>query len=423
MGSTHTLLTPTIIAKEALAILRNNLVMGTKVHRSYEREFKKIGGSVTIRKPVKFQVTTGRTRAASTITEQSITLTVATQNHVSWQFNTADLTLTIDEYSKRYIEPAANVLANTIDADVLSLYKDIYNEVWESTGFVDPESFIVLGKAGRKLDEEAAPQMDRCVVLNPAANWSLANAMKNMYVTDVSKPALQKGYLARIANMEVYMDQNVKVHTTGAFHDSGSTQALQVGLTGGTGIPTTGATVAGTAAKTLTLLNFRVADTQVLKTGDVFEIAGVYAVNPVSGDSTGQLRQFVVTADASCAATETTSGNAVTVYVEPNLVATGPYKTIDTFPAAAAAVTVVGNENEPYPINLAFHKNAFALVMVPLQVPANTWSAVATEAGFSIRVLKDYDIDTDDEIIRLDVLYGVKTLYPELACRIRGAEG
>ena len=426
MAPTHTLLTPSIIAKEALAVLKNNLVMGSKVHRAYEMEFKKIGGSVTIRKPVKFKVTKGRTRSTSTVYEQSITLTVATQDHVSWDFFTKDLTLTIDQYSKRYIEPAANVLANEIDATVLGLYDDIYNEVWESTGFVDPESFIVLGKAGRKLDEEAAPQANRCVVLNPAANWSLANAMKNMYVTDVSKPALQKGYLATIANMEIYMDQNVKVHTTGNFLDTvSSTVNVIRGGTGDTLIPQgTNTNPDATTAQHIELINFRVVDTQVLKVGDVFDIVGCYAVNPVSGASTGQLRQFVVTADASCAVTDTSGPAAVTVYISPAMVATGPYKTVDTIPANGAIVSIVGTQGEPYPVNLAFHKNAFALVMVPLITPeGSTFGATATEAGFSIRILKGYDIDTDEEIIRMDVLYGVKTLYPELACRIRGAEG
>ena len=410
MGSTHTILTPTIIAKEALMLLKNNLVMGDKVHRSYENEFKKVGGSITIRKPVKFKVTTGRTRSTSTITENSITLTVSSQKHVSWAFNTKDLTLSIDEYSERYIKPAVAVLANEVDADLLSLYKDIYNEVHESSGFISPESFIVLGKAAQRLDEEAVPQQDRCVVLNPAANWSLANAMKNMYVTDVSGKALKKGFLAPIAGMEVYMDQNVKTHTTGTFHDTGSSDNLILGTTGGN---------TGTLVE---VAHIRVATTLALKQGDVFTIAGCYAVNPMSGDSTGTLRQFVVTADASNSATTTAALSSV--YVQPDLIDTGPYKTIDTLPAAAAAITVLGYETEPYPVNIAFHKNAFALCMVPLAKPDGVpFAASASESGFSIRVVKAYDIDTDDEVIRLDILYGVKTLYPELACRIRGAEG
>lgn len=410
MGSTHTLLTPTVIAKESLMRLKNNLVMGNRVHRNHEMEFNKIGGSVTIRKPVKFTVTTGRTRATSTITEQSITLTVSTQKHVSWAFNSADLALTIDQYNERYIKGGTLVLANSIDADLCALYQDVYNEVWESTGFISPESFMVLGKAAQRLDEEAVPQDDRVVVFNPAAHWSMANAFKNMFVTKVSEKALTKGYLATIANMDIYMDQNIKVHTTGVFHDTGSTAAILVGTTS-----------PANAATGIELIHFRVVSTVALKQGDVFTIAGVQAVNPVSGDPTGALREFVVTADASAAATATSA--IVTAHIDPPLIETGAYKTINTLPAAGAAVTIVGTQNEPYPVNLAFHKNAFALVMVPLPMPKGVWGATAMDEGYSIRVLKDYDIDKDDEVCRLDVLYGTKTLYPELAVRVRGAEG
>jgi len=412
MGSTHTLLTPTIIAKEALMKLRNNLVMGSKVHRNYEMEFPgspKKGGSVTIRKPNKFKVTTGRTRSTSVITEQSITLTVSEQKHVSWAFNTKDLTLTIEEYKDRYIEPAAIALANEIDATICALYKDVWNDVYESTGFVTPESFLVLGKAAQRLDEESVPRDQRCIVLNPAANWSLANALKNMYVTSVSGPALKKGYLATIAGYEIFMDQNIKVHTTGDFHDTGSTAALIVATTGGN---------TGTLVE---LAHGRIVASQALNIGDVFTMADVHAVNPVSGESTGVLRQFVVTAVADATATATSA--IIALNVEPELIDTGAYKTVTTLPAGGAAVTVLGTQGEPYPENLAFHKNAFALVMVPLAKPEGAWGSVATEAGFSIRVVKDYDINTDDEICRMDVLYGVKTIYPELACRIRGAEG
>ena len=111
------------------------------------------------------------------------------------------------------------------------------------------------------------------------------------------------------------------------------------------------------------------------------------------------------------------------VYVKPNFVDTGPDKTITTFPAAGAAITVVGTQSEPYPMNLGFHKNAFALVMVPLIMPNGVWGSTASSDGYAIRVLKDYDVNTDDEIVRMDILYGVKTLYPELAVRLWGAEG
>lgn len=406
---TITLLEPTVIAMEALMMFENNMVMGAHIHRKYKKEFKKVGDTITIRKPVKFTVTKARTRTESGVTEPSVTLQVATQAHVSWDFTSVDLTMTIEEYSERYIKPAANVLANTVDADLTALYDDVYNEVHESSGFVTPASFIVLGKAGQRLDEEAVPQDGRVLVLNPAGNWSLANALRTVYVKEVAKPILQRGYLATIANFEIFMDQNIKAHTVGDFASSGC--SVVVG--------SVGATINGTS---LALGQFTVVDTEVLKVGDVFTIAAVYAVNPVSGLSTGELRQFVVTADASCAGTETTTGRDVTVYISPEIIDTGAYKTVNQDPVNGAAVTIVGSAGMSIPQNLAFHKNAFALVTVPLEMPHGVWGARASnkKTGLSIRVLKAYDVDDDEEICRMDILYGVKTLYPELACRLSG---
>jgi len=416
MANTNTFLTPTIIAKEALMLLKNNLVMGSNVYRDYEAEFPgdpKKGGTVTIRKPVKFSVTKARTRTNSNVTENSITLSVATQAHVSWAFYTKDLALSIEEYSTRYIRPAAAAIANQIDNDLCGLYTDVYNAVYESTGFVTPNTFMVMGKAMQRLDEEASPPEDRVVVFNPAAHWSMANALTALYQQEPGTKAIRKGYLGTIANAKIFMDQNIKTHTVGNYSNSGSTgtDRIKVATTG----PAAGST-------TINLIDLKNVSTVAFKDGDVFTVASVYAVNPMSGESTGVLRQFVITADASCAATETTSAAMVTVYVSPEITETGAYKTVNTLPAAAATVTMLGNEGSLYPQNLAFHKNAFALVMVPLPKPADTWGSTVSDEGFSIRIVKDYDISADEEICRMDVLYGVKTVYPELAVRIWGQQ-
>ena len=423
MTVTHDLLTPTIIAREALMLLKNNLVMGNRVYRAYESEYPgapKKGGTVTIRKPVKFMVTKSRVRSTSVISETSITLTVSTQAHVSWQFSSKDLTLTIEQYSERYIAPATAKIANTIDADLCGLYTDIYNSVWESTGFVTPSTFMVLGKAMQRLDEEAAPPEDRAIVFNPAAHWGMANALHNLNAQNVGEMALRKGFLGRIANCEIYMDQNVKVHYTGLAW--ASTHTMVYGSTAGT--VETATVDADGPATTIQVLRLGVVSTDdALITGDVITIAGCYAVNPMSGESTGALRMFVVTADVGCTNTGSGSANFVTVHVEPGMVATGPYKNVDTYPAPGAAIGNLHHAGHYYPQNLAFHKNAFALVMVPLVVPDGVpFSASVTEEGYSIRIVKDYDIDIDADIIRLDVLYGIKTIYPELAVRIWGAE-
>ncbi len=428
-GATHTLLTPTIIARTALMLLKNNLVMGSQVYRAYEAEFPgspKKGGTVTIRKPNKFVVSKTRVRATSTISEQSITLTVATQAHVSWSFHMSDLSLTIEEYTERYIRPAASVLSNTVDGDLCGLYTDVYNTVWESTGFVTPSTFMAFGKAMQRLDEEGSPPDERTVVLNPAAHWSMANALSSLYVQEAAGAALRKGFLGRIANCDVFMDQNIKTHTHGHFHDTDSTGSDMLMVVTSAATLITGIVAGATANKSLEIMGMRTTASlsHVFRIGDWFKIQNVYAVNPMSGESTGTLRQFVVTADVS-GDSGTASGTATArpVFVEPNMINTGPYKTVNTTPKAGNNIVYVyQNAGKNYPMNLAFHKNAFALVMVPLEKPDGAWGSSITEDGFSIRIVKAYEIDEDDEVVRLDILYGVKTIYPELAVRILGAE-
>lgn len=423
MANTHTLLTPTIIAKEALRLLKNNLVMGSRVYRGYEGEFPggpKKGGSMQIRKPVKFTTTKARTRTTSNIREQYITLTVATQAHISWQFYMVDLTLTIEEYSERYIRPAAASIANTIDADLCALYKNVYNVVWESTGFVNPNTFMVLGKAMQKLDEEACPPEDRCIVFNPAAHWSMANALASLSIPNIPEKAITKGYLGTIAGADIYMDQNIKSHTVGIFHESSAWTSAVFVATSASGVPAAVSSMA-TGTKSIMMAGFRATaadNTLTLRIGDWFSINGVFAVNPMSGESTGSLRQFVVTADASLA--NTSAGAPMAVSFEPVFLDTGPYKTCDTLPVAQAPVFFWQKPESQIPQNLAFHKNAFALVMVPLEMPDSTWGSSVSEDGYSCRIVKAYDIELDEEAIRLDVLYGVKTIYPELAVRIAG---
>lgn len=416
--SINTTLSPTIIAKEALRLLKNNLVMGSNVYRDYEAEFPgepKKGGTVTIRKPVKFTSTKARTRSTSVITENSITLTVSTQDHISWQFESAQLALTIEQYSERYLRPACARLANDIDADLLALYKDVYNSVIESSGFVTPHTFMVLGKAMQVMDEEAAPPDDRVVVFNPAAHWAMANALTALYQQEPGTKALRKGYLGTIAGAQIFMDQNVKTHLSG---QAGTTVGSDgTGLEIGTGAPT-----GVTFTSALALADFNVVTTAGLRAGDVFTIAGVYAVNPMSGESTGQLRQFVVRTEVPIASAGSATEHPVTVQISPDMIQTGAYKTVDTYPAGGAAIDVLANTGKNYPQNVVFHKNAFALVMVPLPAPGGVWGSTASEDGFSVRVVKQYDVEADIEICRLDVLYGVKTIYPELAVRIWGAE-
>jgi hypothetical protein len=397
MTTSNTLLTPTIIAKEALMQLTNNLGMSQHVHKAYKNEFVKVGSTITVRKPNKFRVTKTQARSNSDVTEPSTSITMATQAHVSWAFSSVDLTTTIEEYSKRYIAPAAIALANQVDYDLCGLYSDIYNSA--GTPGNTPSTFKVLGECQTILDNEAVPSDMRVGILNPDANWSLADGLKGTFSQNVASNIITKGFLGQIADLSLYKDQNIVRHTTGA-HTAGATPLMNgATLSGATSIVTNGWSGSNTVKK-----------------GDVFTIAGVYGVNPVSGASTGVLKQFTVTADNA------DTGADMTIAISPAIVSSGAYQTVDALPLTTAALTFIGTESTQYPQNLIYHPNAFALVTVPIEMPANVWGAreTDTDSGMSIRVVKQYDIDADEEIIRLDILYGIKTLYPELACRLWG---
>jgi len=402
MASSNTLLTPTIIAKEGLMQLVNSMAMARHVHTAYKNEFVKVGQTITIRKPNKFRATKTQARSNTNLAEPSTSITMSTQAHVSWAFSSVDLTTTIEDYSKRYITPAAGALANQVDADLCALYKDVYN--YAGTPGTAPATFGVLGDAQQALDDECVPSDTRVGVLNPKAHWALADGLKGTFAQNVAKDIITKGYLGTIANLSMYMDQNVVRHTTGVFTTSATPLVTTTSVTGATQIVTKGWN----------------ASSSTVKAGDTFVIAGCYAVNPMSGASTGVLRRFTVTENAASV------GGAMTIKVTPTIVfaETGnlAYNNVDSLPVADAALTFVGSESTAYPQNLIFHPNAFALVTVPIEMPSNVWGARETDpdAGISIRVVKQYDIDADEEIIRLDILYGTKTLYAELAARLWG---
>jgi len=400
--SAQTPLEPSVIAKEALMMLENSMVMGKTVHTQFKKEFKKVGDQITIRKPNKFKVTESRTRATHDWTETSTTLDVATQAHVSWAFSTAQLTMTIEEYSERYIKPAANALANSVDAALCKLYADVFNEV--GTPGTTPATFAALGAAQQKLDECAAPSQDRYGILNPAANWAMADGLKGTFAAKQASDILTRGYLGTIANLDLHMDQNIQSHTKGHF-TTGSTPIMDgATVTGATTLNTDGWGAAGTVLE-----------------GDVFTVADCYSCNPVSGDSTGALAQWVVTADT---ADDDALGMVIpispTVMYAAAIADGSAYNNVVALPGDGEALTFIGTEDTVYPQNLVYHKNAFALVTMPLAMPANVWGARETFNGLSIRLVKWYDGTYDDEVIRMDILYGVKTLYPELACRLVG---
>ncbi len=413
----NTLITPTIIAKEALMQLENNLVLANRVHREYKREFVKVGGTVNIRRPVKFFTSDGATRQNQDVEEANTTIVVDQRKHVSWKFDTQDLTLTIEDFSERYIKPAMITLAQTVDKSLASLYYAFWNHV--GTPGTTPADLAGSGAlVAQRMDEMAIPPDGRRnLVMNPAARYKITGAASALNVDAIAETAYRNAMVGNLATLESFSTANVANHTVGAASGTplvdGAAQNVSYAAADKTNW-----------SQTLLTDGWTNSTTGILKRGDVITIAGVKAVNPVPGEgATGKTvmpydQQFTVLADADSGAT--TGPAALTV--SPPIITSGPHQTVDAAPADNAAITVVtGAGGAIHPQNLGFHRNALALVTVPLQMPDGVaFKARESHKGLSIRVVKDYDIDADEDVIRLDILFGRKAIFPDLGVRLTG---
>lgn len=400
----NSLLTISMITKESLRVLENNLAFAKGVNRDYDDQFAiggaKIGDTMNIRKPARYVGRTGTALAVEDTTETSVPLQLSTQYGVDINFTSKELTLSIDEFSNRIIKPAMATVANKLDADGLALYKSVYNAV--GTPGTTPTALKTYLQAGAKMDYEATPRDgNRSLVIEPTAQVEIVDSLKSLFQSsDQIMKQYEQGNMGQAAGFKWSLDQNVAVHTVGPL---GGTPLVNGAGQTGASLVTNGWTAAAALR---------------LKAGDTFTIAGVFAVNPQSRASTGQLRQFVVTADVSSDA----SGNA-TIPISPAIVTSGAFQTVTASPGAGAAITVLGAANTLTPVNLAYHKNAFVLGCADLLLPKGVDMAARVsdkQLGLSARMVRAYDINNDKFPCRFDILYGWKAVYPELACRIHG---
>lgn len=400
----NNLLTISMITKESVRILRNQFGFTKGVNRNYDDTFAqtgaKIGSVINIRKPVRYTTTNGPALQIQDVTDQSVPLQLTTQQHVDFQFNSKDMTLSIDEFGQRYLQPAINALANKIDFDGLALANQVYNAV--GVPGTTPNTALIALQAGQKLSENATPvDGRRSLIINPAGEASMVDALKGLF-QDSSKIAEQysSGMMGRGLGFDWRMDQNVQAHTVGTY----------------TGTPVvSGANQSGSALNTSGWGNSLLS---LLSVGDIFTIAGCFNVNPVSFQSTGALKQFTVTAGA------VSDGSGLsTIQISPSIVLTGPYQNVSNAPGNGNALTVLGASGTVTPMNLAYHRDAFALGMADLELPKGVEMAARAsdpESGISLRIVRDYDIVNDQHPCRIDVLYGWVAIYPEMACRIQG---
>lgn len=407
-----------IIAKEAMFHLKNSLVLAKLVNRGYEDEFAKEvngfkkGATVRVKRPENFIPARSATLSLADAEEATAPVTVDTQLNKGLSFTSQELTLLLSggapgvrRIGDQKIKPLMHAFANTIDSDLAGLYTKVYN--WVGTPGQTIDSYPDYLKGTERLNEMAVPMDARSGFLSPADDAGLKGAFHNLNDNGTARDALQRARLPMLDGSDVYMSQNVKTHTVGPLGGAplvnGGTQAV------------TYATAKATMTQSLITDGWTAAAAARVKAGDVFTIAGVYAVNPIGKQTLPFLQQFVVQADASSDGL----GNA-TLSISPPIITSGAYQTVSAQPADNAAMTFLGTASTGYRQPMIFHKDAFHLAVVPLELDDMMHGARISDDGLSVRVSRAFDITNDVSTWRFDVLYGVTALRPDLATRLSG---
>ena len=393
-----------MITRESMRVLRNNCVAANYVNREYDDQFAisgaKIGDTLNVRKPARYIGRSGPVLSVEAQTETYDPLVLQYQDGVDIELTTKDMTLSMDDFSKRFLEPALANVANKIDRNILLRALGVYQQV--GTPGVTPSALSTFLSAKSKLDFAAAPRDKmRTVLLDPNAEAAIVNSLTTIFnpSKEISAQYLE-GEMGRAIGSRWNMDQNIISIVNGTH--AGSPQVASNAVQGGSSIATSGWT----------------ASSAVLSKGEVFTVAGVYSVNPQSRQSTGQLQQFVCLADVV-----SDGSGLATISVAPAMNSSGQFQNMSSLPLSGAAINLFGAAGATNVLNLNFHRDAFILGFADLMMPKGVHAAARVsdkETGFSIRMVQAYDIVNDMMPCRLDALYGVSSPYPELACRIAG---
>src|SRR5574343_278709 len=275
----NSLVTIDMVTREALRVAHESCSFINTVDRQYDDSFAKtgakIGTALRVRKPNQYVRTTGsRVMDIQDQSETNGTITVATQVHVDMRFNSAELALTIDEISQRYIEPAVAVLVSGIESDFLTYAtKNTYNSVGSAgTALTD---LTVPGAARARLNQMLAPKDDnRALQIDSVAMGSLVNGLKGLFQDSAQiKEQYREGMIGRTGGFDYYENERIWTMTNGS--DVTGTTDAAAGVTDG------GSTLSADTAAPVTYT-----------VGQVFTIAGVYACHPETKANLGYLQQF-----------------------------------------------------------------------------------------------------------------------------------
>lgn len=387
------------ISKMAMDCLENNLTFTKFVNRQYDDQFRadgaKNGDSCNIRIPGSYSTRSGSVANPQGYNDTYKPITLS-QYGVDLAFTTKELRLNIEDgeaFKQNVLNPMIAPLANLIDQQGTALLTQVYQAAGTpATAMTDLQGFL---DGGAILDEAAVPRDGEwAAIMAPRCQSSIVGGLKTLFnPNDDIAEQYRNGTMGRLAGgFKFSMDQNITAAAVGT--RAAATAAYASGATEG------GKSVVASAGS------------GNVAVGDVFTIAGVYKVNPVSKASTGQLQQFVVTAAAAYTA----------LAFEPAMytAASGPLQNITALPTGTPAIVFLGATGVVGTNNVVFHKDAFGLVCVDLPKPegVNCTRVRSKKLNVPLRMIQWYNGTQDTELYRLDVLFGWSVLRPTFAARV-----
>lgn len=398
----NTFATSTIVALEALAVLKNTCTFARMVNRNWEAEFNgnmsrgyAPGVTINIKKPPRFTYRAGPVAVPQAITQTTLPLTLS-QGGADIAVSDLERTLSVTQFEDIMLALMAPVV-NEIDRQGLALSHFSTFNTLNTTGALPTTAALAIQAMTdmqRRLDEMAAPRdMRRGLALNPGMNGALVQGFGGYFnnqgkISEQNRTGLMTNQNFGFA--DVTMDQNVDTHTNGA------ATATNVNGAGQSGAAITVVAVAG----------------GTLTRGSTITFPGCFAVNPQTRQSTGVLANFVVTADVAAAATS--------IPISPSIVLTGAFQNVSAAPTTGAPYVIFGAASTSYGTSVGFHKDAFTLAMVPMSTVgdgAGVKIKQMSDDGFTVRVKQGSDVINDQSIFRIDVLYGWAATYPELSVK------
>ncbi len=414
-GENNTFLTPDVIAREALMILEGDIVAPQVMSTSAAADFtgSKVGDTIRVRRPAFFGVDDYSRTAGGSETikvqdanETSVDLKIEHHFDVSFEVSSKELTLSVDDFNGRLLQPAMSALAQKIDKYALSKIGDLGGFAF-STDYGSPDSLADMAAIVEKLNKQKVPQRNRKMIVSPAMQtqiYTITNFVQANLSGDATSP-VKEAALGRFMGMDMMMALELPTHTAGAYVTAGTDMAVAINNSGGYTEGTT----------TINLDGADGSGTRALAIGDTLQIT--YA--------DGIVRDHKVTT-----ATASGSGAFASVGISPGLYGVDAAAVDQGSPAVVAndaVVTIVGGSGSvaSYTVGGAFVPEAFQLIFVPQPAPMGPGTSAATVSynGMSLRVLQTFDHVKKRDLISVDAMVGCAAVDARLGSRIASTDG